>query len=85
MRVLLAVLALGLLAPVALGSPDDSLELESLRRLIQERRERVAEYEQRERGLFDAIRSVDEAVRALSADLGRARREATFNTPHTLP
>jgi septal ring factor EnvC (AmiA/AmiB activator) len=75
-RFLLAVLALGLLAPVALGSPDDSLELESLRRLIQERREQVAEYERRERGLFDAIRSVDEAVRALSADLGRARREA---------
>lgn len=76
MRFLVAVLALGLCAPVALGAADESLELESLRRLIQERRERVAEYERRERGLFDAIRSVDEAVRALSADLGRARREA---------
>lgn len=76
MRFVLAVLALGLFAPVALGSADDSLELESLRRLIQERRDRVAEYERRERGLFDAIRSIDEAVRALSVDLGRARREA---------
>ena len=76
MRFLLAVLALGLCAPVAQGAADDSLELESLRRLIQERRERVAEYERQERGLFDAIRSVDATVRALSADLGRARREA---------
>ena len=76
MRFLLVVLALGLWAPAALGTADDSLELDSLRRLIQERRERVAEYERRERGLFDAIRSADEAVRALSADLGRARRQA---------
>jgi len=75
-RLLLAVLALALLGPAALGAPDDSIELETLRRAIQERRERVAEYERRERGLFDAIRSVDGAVRALSADLERARREA---------
>ena len=51
-------------------------DLGAMRRAIQERRERVAEYERRERGLFDAIRSVDEAVRALSADLERARRQA---------
>jgi septal ring factor EnvC (AmiA/AmiB activator) len=76
MRLLPVVLTLGLCAPVAQGAADDSLELESLRRLIQERRERVAEYERQERGLFDAIRSVDATVRALSSDLGRARREA---------
>jgi septal ring factor EnvC (AmiA/AmiB activator) len=71
-----AVLVLGLLAPAALAAPDTSRELESLRRAIEERRERVAEYERRERGLFDAIQSIEEAVRALSADLDRSRREA---------
>jgi len=72
----LALLVLGLLAPAALGAPDSSDELESLRGAIEESRERVAEYERRERGLFDAVRSVEEVVQALSADLNRAHREA---------
>jgi septal ring factor EnvC (AmiA/AmiB activator) len=67
---------MGMLAPAALGAEDPSAELESLRRAIEERRERVAGYQRRERGLFDAVRSIDEAVRALSADLDRAHREA---------
>ena len=76
MRFLPAVLVLGLLAPAAMGASDTSDEFESLRRAIEERRERVAEYERHERGLFDAIQSIDEAAGALSADLDRARREA---------
>ena len=76
MRALLAVLALGLLAAAAPASEDASRELESLRKAIEERRERVAAYERRERGLFDAIESIDEAVRVLSVDLDRTRREA---------
>ncbi len=76
MRTLLALLSLGLLAVAAPGLAESSEELESLRTAIEERRQRVAEYEQRERGLFDAIRSVDQAVSALRADLERARHEA---------
>jgi septal ring factor EnvC (AmiA/AmiB activator) len=66
-----------LLAPAAPRADQSPSELESLRRAIEERRERVAEYERRERGLFDAIQFVDEAIRALSADLDRSRREAS--------
>lgn len=76
MRPCLAALILVLLAPAAPWAEEPSEELESLRRAIEERRERVAEYERRERGLFDAIQFVDEAIRVLSADLDRARREA---------
>jgi septal ring factor EnvC (AmiA/AmiB activator) len=75
-RLLPALLVLALLVPAATGAADTSRELESLRRAIEERRERVAEYERRERGLFDAIQSIDEAAAALSAELDRARREA---------
>jgi septal ring factor EnvC (AmiA/AmiB activator) len=75
-RPCLAALVLVLLAPAAPWAEEPSEELESLRRAIEERRERVAEYERRERGLFDAIQFVDEAIRVLSADLDRARREA---------
>jgi septal ring factor EnvC (AmiA/AmiB activator) len=67
---------MGVLAPAALGAEGPSGELESLRRAIEKRRARVADYQRRERGLFDAVRSIDEAVRALSADLDRAHREA---------
>jgi len=73
-RLLCAVVLLGALAAAAVG--ETSQELESLRRAIEERRERVAGYQRRERGLFDAVQSIDEAVRVLSADLERAHREA---------
>jgi septal ring factor EnvC (AmiA/AmiB activator) len=75
-RLLCLVAVLGVLAPSALGAEDAAHELESLRRAIEQRRERVAEYQRRERGLFDAVRSIDEAIAALSADLDRAHREA---------
>ena len=77
MRPCLALLVLVLLAPAASRADQPPAELESLRRAIEERRERVAEYERRERGLFEAIQFVDEAIRALSVDLDRARREAS--------
>jgi len=76
-RPCLALLVLVLLAPAASRADQPPAELESLRRAIEERRERVAEYERRERGLFEAIQFVDEAIRALSVDLDRARREAS--------
>ncbi len=71
-----AWIALGILAGASGAAGEGEAELEVLRRAIEERRERVAAFEREERGLFEAIRAVDDAVAALRQATARAAEEA---------
>lgn len=64
------------LAGTARAAGGDAARLEALHRAIQEGRERVAAYEKKEAGLFDALRAMDEAARALEEETERARQDA---------
>lgn len=55
---------------------DDAAELGELQAAIALRKERLAAYEAREEGLFDALQAVDQAARALRGAAARAAREA---------
>ena len=69
---LLVALALVLAAPAR--AQED--ELARLRRVIAERRERVARFEREESGLFEAIEAADAAARELARALVRAETTA---------
>ncbi len=73
MRGAALVLALLLAGP---GFAADDAELARLRRVITERRERVAQFERQERGLFEAIEAADAAAREVALALARAERDA---------
>ncbi len=66
-----AVLPAG--APLRAAEADELAELQAA---IEARRERLASYERRERGLFDTIEAVDEAARALRRETRRAEARA---------
>jgi septal ring factor EnvC (AmiA/AmiB activator) len=68
--------ALLLLAAAGPALADRRADLKALREAIEESRQRVADYEQRERGLFEAVEALDRASFLLSRDVGRARRDA---------
>jgi len=55
---------------------DRRADLEALREAIEEGRTRVADYEQRERGLLEAVEALDRSSLLLGRDVKRARREA---------
>ncbi len=71
-------LALGLL--LALASPaahaDRRADLEALRLAIEESRERVGDYERRERGLLEAVEALDRAFLLLHREVSEAREAA---------
>ena len=73
-------LVLGLLTPAALEAADSSEELDSLRRAIQERRERVAEYE-RVRRVGEQIRDATSLAAQSEARLREIRDEQSFRGP----
>lgn len=75
MRALAIALALALV-PAGPGFAADDDELARLRRVIAERRERVAQFERQERGLFEAIEAADASAREVARALARAEREA---------
>jgi septal ring factor EnvC (AmiA/AmiB activator) len=73
--------ALALLAALALGGiaradDDREQELARLRRAIEESRQRVAAYEQQQRGLLEAIEALDQSAAYLAAEVSRAERSA---------
>ncbi|MDX1650064.1 MAG: hypothetical protein R3263_09450, partial [Myxococcota bacterium] len=84
LRVALLALVLAPTAAAAQGTPEgeegaaaaSGTDLGRLRRAIAERRERVAAYERREEGLFEAIEAIDRAARAIEGEARRAAREA---------
>jgi len=74
---LAALLLLALAAAAARAERDPrEVELEGLRRAIEQHRERVGRFERQERGLLETLEEMDQAVEALARDAARARREA---------
>jgi septal ring factor EnvC (AmiA/AmiB activator) len=71
---LAACLVLG--APWRAAGEDREEELARLRRAIEESRQRVAEYEEQQRGLLEAIEALDQSAAYLAAEVGRAQRGA---------
>jgi septal ring factor EnvC (AmiA/AmiB activator) len=69
-----AIAVLALLAGAAWA--DRREDLEALRDAIRESRERVAGYEQRERGLLETVEALDRAAVLLARDVEQARRAA---------
>jgi septal ring factor EnvC (AmiA/AmiB activator) len=74
----LAAAALATLCAVAAAAESDprELELQALRRAIEQHRQRVAGFERQERGLLETVEEMDQAIEALARDAARARREA---------
>jgi septal ring factor EnvC (AmiA/AmiB activator) len=74
--------ALALVACLALGGPgsaaaeDREEELARLRRAIEESRERVAAYEEQQRGLLEAIEALDQSAAYLAAEVTSAEHGA---------
>jgi septal ring factor EnvC (AmiA/AmiB activator) len=58
------------------ASADRKEELELLRRVIEEARQRVTAYEARERGLLEAVEALDRSSAVLAIHVARARRKA---------
>jgi len=74
MRGRAVIVALALFAPLASAAwADRRADLEALRDAIRESRERVAAYEQRERGLLETVEALDRAVALLARDVEQAR------------
>ena len=73
MRALLGVVVWLAALPAFAERADD---LERLREAVHDRRERVAEYEQRGRGLLEAIDALDRSIVALGREVGKNRRLA---------
>ena len=73
---------LGLALALVLGGSDRAAgedreqDLARLRRAIQESRERVADYEKQQRGLLEAIESLDQSAAYLAKEVARARGSA---------
>lgn len=66
-----------LLAAATLGAHREAeSEMKALRRAIEARREKVAEYERTQRGLFDALDQMDRTASALRAAAAHSRAEA---------
>ncbi len=74
-RARVAALCAGFALSAALAQ-EATGDLEALKRAIEERRARVAEYERTEQGIFDAIDAVDSAARALTREVVRAEKAA---------
>ena len=74
MRLRAAIVAFALLAGAAWA--DRRADLEALRDAIRESRDRVAGYEQQERGLLETVEALDRAVALLARDVEQARRGA---------
>ncbi len=75
MRVAAFALSAALVAASSATAVDDRAErLERLKQAIEERRERVASFEQEQRGLLDALEAIDRAVEALEDDAARSER-----------
>lgn len=72
---LILALVLGL-ARSAVAADDEDARLETLRRAIEEHRERVTGFERKERGLLETVEEIDKALGALRRDAGAARAEA---------
>ncbi len=73
---LAAALALGLARAGGAQDDDRARELEAVREAIQERRERVAAFERRERGLLETLEAMEQAALDLGARAARARERA---------
>jgi len=69
-----AIAVLALLAGAAWA--DRRADLEALRDAISESRDRVAGYEQQERGLLETVEALDRAAVLLARDVEQARRDA---------
>ena len=74
MRALLWVVVVWLTAPPVLAERAD--DLRRLREAVRGRRDRVAEYEEKGRGLLDAIDAIDRTVLALGREVSASRRLA---------
>jgi septal ring factor EnvC (AmiA/AmiB activator) len=71
-----AALAAGLAAFAPTGRADRAEDLERLRAAIEQSRDRVADYERRQRSLFEAVESLDRAAAALGREVAAARGRA---------
>jgi septal ring factor EnvC (AmiA/AmiB activator) len=71
-----AALVAGLIAFAPIGRADRSEDLERLRTAIEQSRDRVADYERRQRSLFEAVEALDRAAAALGREVAVARRLA---------
>jgi len=72
---LLVAVGLGI-ARLAGAAESEDTRLETLRRAIEEHRERVTAFERKERGLLETVEEIDKALGALRRDAGSARSEA---------
>lgn len=74
MRTLLWSVVLGLTAAAAFAERAD--DLRRLQEGVRERRDRVAEFEEKGRGLLEAINAIDQTVVALGREVSESRRLA---------